>query len=200
MKNSSKKQKIISGVLFIGLLIGFIFVGTRDYKIKEPDQHKVFSNEYKIVPTDNVFVYSNSTKISNILKNGTGIIFFGFNKNEYSGYYAKLLNEVAIEKGIKEISYYDFYEDRKNLNGTYQNIVLLLGNYLQKDDLGKVNLVAPSMVIVKDGKILYYDAETSFVPALINVEDYWTDYNIGLKKASLSYMIDEYLMEETNGE
>ncbi|MBO5095850.1 MAG: hypothetical protein J6B98_03160 [Bacilli bacterium] len=199
MKNLSKKQKLISFILFIVLLGAFIFVGTRDYEIKEVDEHKVFSNEYKIVPNENVFVYVNSSKIYTSLKSGSSIIFFGFSKNEFSGHYAKIINEVATEKGIKEILYYDFYEDRENYNGTYESIVLLLEDYLNKNDLGKVDLVAPSMVVVKNGKILFYDEETAYTPVKINPDDYWNEYNVGIKKATLGYIFDEYL-EVFNGE
>lgn len=199
MKNLSKKQKLISFILFIVLLGAFIFVGTRDYEIKEVDEHKVFSNEYKIVPNENVFVYANSSKIYTSLKSGSSIIFFGFSKNEFSGHYAKIINEVATEKGIKEILYYDFYEDRENYNGTYESIVLLLEDYLSKNDLGKVDLVAPSMVVVKNGKILFYDEETAYTPVKINPDDYWNEYNVGIKKATLGYIFDEYL-EVFNGE
>ena len=199
MKNLSKKQKLISFILCIVLLGAFIFVGTRDYEIKEVDEHKVFSNEYKIVPNENVFVYANSSKIYTSLKSGSSIIFFGFSKNGFSGHYAKIINEVATEKGIKEILYYDFYEDRENYNGTYESIVLLLEDYLSKNDLGKVDLVAPSMVVVKNGKILFYDEETAYTPVKINPDDYWNEYNVGIKKATLGYIFDEYL-EVFNGE
>ncbi len=199
MKNLSKKQKLISLVLFVLLLGGFIFVGTRDYQIETKDEHKIFSNEFKIVPEQNLFVYSNSTEVYNVLKSGSAVIFFGFNKNEFSGYYAKMINEVAQEVGIKEILYYDFYEDRENRSGTYESIVLTLENYLQKNDLGVVDLVAPSMVVVKNGKIFYYDAETSYTAVKLSPEDYWTEYNVGLKKSTLNYIFGEYL-EVNNGE
>lgn len=196
MKNLSKNKKIISLILFIFLLGGFIFVGTREYEIEQVDEHEVFSEEYNLVPEQNLFVYSNSTKIYNTLKNGSAVIFLGFNKNVFSGHYAKIINEVAQESGIKEILYYDFYEDRENHNGTYESIVLYLENYLNKNDKGKVDLVAPSMIIVKNGKILYYDEETAYTAANITPKDYWTDYNLGLKKATLKYIFNEFIGTE----
>lgn len=193
MKNLSKKQKIFSLIIFIFLLGAFIYVGTRDYKLKETDEHKIFSQEYPVVPKKNVFVYANGSKIYNAIKNDNAIIFFGFKQNDFSGAYAKMLNEVAIEVGVKEILYYDFYEDRKNNNGTYESIVLMLENYLNKNDLGETNLVAPSMLVVKDNQILYYDEETAYTSSNISPEDYWCDYNIGLKEATLNYVFTEYM-------
>ncbi len=198
MKDLSKKQKICYFVIFVLLLIGFIIIGTRDYTIEEMEEQNVFNLEYNMVPSKNVFVYSNSTKIYNALRNNDAIIFFGFSKNEFSGYYAKIINEVSLEIGIKEILYYDFYEDRKNNNGTYESIVLFLQDYLKKNDIGKVDLVAPSMVIIKNGKIIYYDEETAYTYAKMTPSDYWTDYNINLKKATLRYVFNEYL-EDNNG-
>lgn len=193
MKNLNKKNKVVSLIAFITLLGAFIYVGTKDYKVLEVDEHKIFSNEYPEVPNKNVFVYSNSTKVYNKLKNDNAIIFFGFSKNEFSGAYAKILNEVAIESGIKEILYYDIHEDRENNNGTYESIVLLLKSYLHKNDLEEVNLVAPSMVVVKRGQIIYYDEETAFSLAPLKPGDYWNEYNTDLKKATLKYVFEKYM-------
>ncbi len=193
MKNLTKKQKTISLVLLIMLLIAFIVVGTRDYKIQEVNEHKIFSEEFKEVPVDNVFKYANSSKIYNAINKGEALIFFGFNENEFSGSYARILNEVAQENGIKEILYYDFYEDRKNNNGTYESIVKYLEMYLTKNDLGNVELSAPSFVIIKDKNILYYDDETSRLLSYLTPKSYWTEYNEGLKKATFDVAIKTYL-------
>lgn len=193
MKNLTKKQKLISLLLFIILLIGFIVVGTRDYKIKETDEHQIFSDEFKEVPKENVFKYANSSKIYSSINKGDALIFFGFNENEFTGPYARILNEVAIQNNIKEILYYDFYEDRKNNNGTYESIVKYLETYLTKNDLGKIELSAPSFVIIKDKNILYYDDETSRVLSALTKDSYWTEYNEGLKKATLDTAFKAYL-------
>lgn len=199
MKNLSKTQKLISFILFIILLIAFIIVGNREYKRAEEDEHKVFSQEYKEVPHDNVFVYANSSKIYNILqKKEDAIIFLGFKQNDFTGYYAKIINEVAKEVGIKEILYYDFYNDRVNNNGTYESIVLKLESYLFKNDLGKMDLIAPSIIVIKNENIIYYDDETAYIKGNNTPKDYWTVYNVGLKKATLTYIFNEF-MEDING-
>lgn len=194
MKNLNKTQKIISLIIFIILLGAFIIVGSKEYKITEENEHKVFSNEYNVVPDDNVFAYANSSKIYNILQNKEdAIIFLGFKQNEFSASYAKLLNEVAKKTGVNEILYYDFYNDRNNNNGTYESIVLKLESYLYKTDLGKMDLVAPSMIVIKNKNIIYYDDETAYIKGNITPRDYWTEYNVGLKKATLTYVFNKFM-------
>lgn len=191
MKKLQKNK--ISLLLFIILLIGFIWVGTREYKTQEVDEHQIFSDEFKEVSKDNVFKYANASNVYNALNKGNALIFFGFNENEFTGKYASILNEAALENGISEILYYDFYEDRKNSNGTYESIVNYLKNYIYKDDLGQIHLAAPSFVIVKNKEILYYDEETAHVLSVLTPESYWTDYNVGLKKETLNAAFQNYL-------
>lgn len=200
MKNVNKTKKIFLLILFIILLILFIMVGSKDYSNLDKDEHKIFSQEFKEVPDENVFIYANSSKIYNVMQQMENkIIFFGFKQNEFSGHYAKILNEAAIVNGVDEILYYDFYKDREENNGTYESIVLFLKNHLNKNDIGKVDLVAPSMVVIKNKKIIYYDEETAYINGLITPGDYWTDYNSELKKKTLSYVFKDFKKGDLNG-
>lgn len=193
MKQNNNKKKIISIILFLILLGGFVYIGTRDYKDKETDEHKIFSKEFSGVDEKNIFKYINSTQANSAINSGNGIIFFGFSKNEFTGPYAAILNEVAMQCGIKEILYYDFYEDRKNNNGTYENIVNQLKTYLLKNDTGKIDIMAPSLLIIKNGEIQYYDDETSQTLSYVTPKSYWTEYNKGAKVAIFTEMFKQYL-------
>ena len=195
-------KKVISGIIFILLIFCFIYLGTRDYKVEEPKDNELFSTEYQEIDENNIFAYTNASKVYSALKNGSGIIFFGFKSNIWAGYYANILNDTAMSLGVDKIYYYDFYEDRKNHNGTYETIVELLDEYVVTLDDGTKNLYSPSMVIVKEGEIIAVNDDTAFMNGNITPEDYWTEEQINLEKIKLTNLINMYLgiNEETENE
>ena len=191
MKKTNKR--IIQIILFIIIIGAFIYIGSLDFSDKIDVDNEKFDHEYNNVNKDNVFKYTNALEVYNILKNGTGIIFMGFPDNEWSGYYANMLNEAAKQLEIKTILYYDFYEDRSNGNATYQSIVLKLNNYIQVLDDGVKNIYAPMLILVKDGKIIAVDNETSIIVGDIKPEDYWDELRKELKINNLKLMLNDYL-------
>ncbi len=186
-------QKVIYLIVFFLLIGAFIYLGRQNFSKKAPDDHEKFNTDYSLVDGNNVFEYSNSSKVRLIVRQGEGIIFFGTNKSNWANYYAKILNDVALSVGIEKIYYYDFIEDRTNHNGTYESIVELLTNSVLKDDLGKKNIYAPTLVIIKDGKVILYDDETSFMRASVTPENYWTNEKIEAKKTELMNSFFKYL-------
>ena len=185
-------KKILQGILFVAIIVGFIWIGTRDFDQKVVIDNERFDKEYENVSEENVFKYVNAGEVYSNLKD-SAIIFMGFPSNIWSGYYANILNEAAKNSGIKEILYYDFYEDRANHNATYQSIVLSLSNYLETLDDGGQEIYAPTLVIVKNGKIIAYDNETAINKGTITPEEYWDEYQSGLKYNNFMAMFREYL-------
>ena len=162
-------------IVFVIMISFFIYLGTKDYNTNIPDNVR-FANEYKEVSKNNIFVYASGEKINKLLSDGNGIIFLGFSSNIWSHYYANFLNEVAIENEIDKIYYYDFLRDRTINNRIYENIVKRLRNHLMLSDLGASDLAAPSVVIVKDGSVIYFNDEVQTIRGDIKPEDYFTDY------------------------
>lgn len=191
-----KKKKItwvIEILLFILIIIGFIYVGTRDFSSNVEVDSDKFDYDYACVSSDNVFTYVSATDVLAKLKNGSSIIFMAYPSNNWSCYYARILNDVAKESGITKIYYYDFYEDRENKNATYQSIVLRLSSYLKTLDTGKQDILAPSLLIIKNGQIIYFDDETSIISGNVSPDDYWDTYQEELKRDSLRTIFGEYL-------
>ena len=179
------------------LIIGaFIFIGTRDFTKKEILDNEKFDQEYQNVDKNNVFRYVNAAEVYANLKNGSSIIFMGYATNNWSGYYANILNEAAKESGIKEILYYDFYSDRKSQNATYQSIVLKLNNFITILDDGTENIYAPTLVVVRDGKIVQFDDETSLNRGKYTPQEYWDNNKKALKKNKFKLMFQDFLKEE----
>lgn len=192
---NKKVKRIFEGLLFILIIGAFIYIGSLDFSKEKTADKEKFDQEYKMVKSDNVFVYRNVQEINAILKNGTGIIFMGFPENIWSGYYANILNETAKQLGIKEILYYNFYEDRISKNATYQSIVLKLDKYLPTLDDGTKNIYAPTLIIVKNGEIIAFDSETSFITGSISPEEYWDSFQTSAKVTSFERYFKEYLSE-----
>lgn len=186
-------KRVIQGILFILIIGAFIFVGTRDFTKKEKVDNEKFDSEYSNVDKDNVFVYANIQDVYTKFKNGDVIIFMGFPSNKWSGYYASLLNTAAKETGIKEILYYDFKKDRESKNATYQSLVLRLNSYVYTIDTGRQDIYAPTLVIVKNGKVIYFDNETAIMKGNVNPEEYWSENKKLMQINKFKLMFNDYL-------
>jgi predicted bacteriocin transport accessory protein len=138
-----------------------------------------FHNEYSGVDVDNVFVYKNIDDIINILEHGTGVVYLGYPECPWCQAYVKYLSESAKNAGLEKIYYFNIKEDRSSNSDKYQQIVKLLGDNLQYDDEGNKRVYVPDVTIVKDGKIIGHDCETSKdTGGLKNPSDYWTEEKI----------------------
>ena len=83
----------LQGILFILIILGFIYVGTRDFTKKVVVDNEKFDQDYVNVSKDNVFKYVNAQDVYTRIRSGDAIIFMGFPQNKWSGYYANVLNE-----------------------------------------------------------------------------------------------------------
>ncbi len=167
-------QKVLYFICFTFLIVAFIYLGTRNYHVKELPDNELFYRDYPNVGLDNSYQVLSAVETLSLLSNGTGVIFFGFPENSWSGMVAEMLNEASKEVDYPVISYFNFYDERESYNENYKDILQKLSDYLVLDDMGTKRLYAPTVVGVINGKIIYYDAETTFVKNKMSVEDYWT--------------------------
>lgn len=187
----NKTQMVIYIILFCLLIYGFIYLGKKDYKVKVSDNER-FSSEFSLVSKDNVFKYVNATDARMVAKGAKGIVLFGTN-NDWVNYYAYIVDKVAKEVGIEEIYYYDFIKNRKDNNGTYEDIVKTLSNYVTYNDKGVAEIYAPSLLIVSNDKVILFDSETSFVKGDILPNAYWNSEKIAEKENQIREAFIKYL-------
>lgn len=162
-------------LLYLGIIGIFIFIGTRDYKVKSyNNDHERFSYEYKNIPENNCFEYLNSTELIELLKNGTGLIFMGDALNEWSETYAKYLYEASKTYNIDKIYYYDARKVKELKNSNYYAIINELDGNLITTDTSNDNLFTPSLYAVKNGEIIFYDNTSSVVKNNENPTSFWT--------------------------
>lgn len=194
MKNKMIR-KIISFFLFIVMLWLFIYLGTKDYSVTITD-NVIFANEYKDISKNNLFVYAKEYEILDILNGKSGIIFMGFPSNIWSHYYADYLNEICKLNAIDKIYYYDFKKDREINNREYLSIVNKLADYLYVSDTLNMDLFAPTILIVKNGEILYFDDSIRELKGKQSPEEYFTDYRKNMLMAAIDNALKEYLEGE----
>ena len=187
----SKTQMVIYIIIFCLLIYAFIYLGKKEYKVELPDNEK-FSSMFSMVSTDNVFKIVNATEARMVSRGAKGIVLFG-TENEWVNYYAYIVNKIAKEVGIEEIYYYDFTKNRKNNNGTYEDIVKNLSNYVTYNDKGVAEIYAPSLLVVSKDEVLLFDSDTSFIKGKTTPSTYWNSFTQGEKEQNLRAVFTEYL-------
>lgn len=152
-----------------------------------------FHNDYKTISKDNVYEYATYTNVIDTLKEGTGIIYLGFPACSLCKEIVPVLNEVAKEKDVKSILYYNFRDIRDNNTDEYQALAKLLSDYIKEDDEGNKRISAPTIIFVNKGNIvgIYIGTIKS------DSEEIMTDEEKNNLKQNLSSLVDKMLIEQT---
>lgn len=188
--NIKNKKLLGLGLCALSIIILIIIMVVRISKNNIRDNEK-FANEYTDVAKNNVFIYKDIKEIIKILENGTGVVYFGFPESTWAQIYTPILNDAAKENGIERIYYYNIKNIRSKNTSEYQKLVKILKNYLSKDDEGNKRIYVPDVYIVKDGKILSHNNETSIMINDIEPKEYWTDSKKQELKTTLKAMMNE---------
>lgn len=165
-------------ILFLVCIFLFILIGQFITKEESLNNGEKFNSLYNLVPQDNLYEFVDATKVLQIINGKTGVILMGFHQNEWMNMYAFILDREAKLAGIDKIYYYDFHKDRDESNGTYETIVNKLKVYAPVNDEGLQDLWAPTVVIVKNGEVIAYFDEVSFMKGTVTPEIYYTEDKI----------------------
>lgn len=189
----NKTQMIIYTLTFIVCIILFIVIGKTNFQKHIDTEAEQFSSIYNLVEDDNLFHFSNANEVLTILNGRSGIILLGFPLNEWTNYYADILDDVSKELDVDKIYYYDFLKDRDESNGTYETIVNKLSVYVTVDDEGRKDLHAPTVIVVKDGEIIGYFDDTAIIKGTVTPEIYYTEYQKDITYEGFKTAITEYM-------
>lgn len=165
-------RKIIYAIIFAAMIFSFIYLGNKyagNSEIKILD----INDFYKDIEKENFKVIKGGKFIS-LFKKGKHIILIGNSKSEYSKKYISEINSIIKELNLKDVYYYDIINDKAQANSNYYQILELLDGYLITTDTSEKNLLSPSLYIIDNGKVKYYNVETSAMKNTDTVEDYWT--------------------------
>lgn len=144
------------GALLLTFLL--VLVGCSSVKVtKVNDDNETdalrFYKEYPLVKENNVYKYTTYDNVIELITEGSGVIYLGFPTCPWCKELTPILNEVAKEKSVKEVFYYNFKDIRENNTDEYKKLVTLLSEYIGEDKEGNKRISAPSTIFVKNGKI-----------------------------------------------
>ena len=178
-------------VILIGVII-FLLVGNNKEEENVLSDAARFSQEYTLVDENNKFVYADIDEVIDILEDGTGIVYLGFPECKWCQQYVVYLNEIAKDRGISKIYYYNIREDREKNTKDYQKIVSLLKEYLEEDEDGNPRVYVPAVTFMSNGKILGFDDETAYdTKGYDDPSEYWTDKTVENLKDRLNSYLDK---------
>ncbi len=192
MKN--KGIIITMGIIIVILvaIIIFLLVGNKNEEQTVKSDAEKFSEEYTLVDKDNKFRYANIDEVIDTLEDGTGVVYLGFPECKWCQQYTVYLNELAKDRNIPEIMYYNIREDRQDNTKNYQIIVNLLKDYLPEDEEGNPRVYVPAVIFMSNGKILGFDDETAYdTKGYDEPSEYWTKERVDNLKDKLNSYLDK---------
>lgn len=191
-------KRLIQFVIFSVLIAAFIYLGSKDYREKIKNKNKSETASNVLIDGDTLFVKANHSKILSKLSSSSSsfILYTCTDDNKLCPKYGMLINDVLKNYDVEDIYYYDFKQDRKNNNGTYQKIVSKLESYLITDDYGKQNLRAPSIYFIKNGEVYSYDDSLAFHRGKNDIKDLWNDKVKEEKREYLISVMEGYILHE----
>lgn len=165
-------RKIIYAIIFAAMIFSFIYLGNK-YAGNSEIRVLDINDFYKNIEKENFEVIKGGKFIS-LFKKGKHIILIGNSKSEYSQKYISEINSIIEELQLKDVYYYDIINDKAQANSNYYQIIELLDGYLITTDTSEKNLLSPSLYIIDNGKVKYYNIETSAMKNTDTVDKYWT--------------------------
>ena len=194
-----KDKKILLGIIgliLIAAIVIVILVVRENKKIEYREDALKFEEEYEVlnnkgndyndklyleldISKENIIEYATEEEIVEILKDGDGIIYFGFPNCPWCRAMINPLLETAKENNVKKIYYLNIYDIRdtyevenkkvlrtKEASDNYYKILDELSEYLSDysvtDAKGKEyatgvkRLYAPTVVMVKNGEVVAF--------------------------------------------
>ena len=189
-----KKKFIIVGIVALVITLICVYGYSRDnirFKMSyEVNNNMEYSNGKKIkvsIPLDNRVKYIGSEKLLKILKEGTGVIYFGYSTCPWCRNAIPILIDSIKENDIKTLYYVDTHEiDLENIS---DELYEKLDPYLKEDEDGNKRLAVPDVYVVKNGEIKGHHLGT--------VESYKNPY-LGMnddQKEELKKIYDDLIKE-----
>ena len=172
----------------------FIYLGNKyagNSEIKTQD----ITDYYKNIDKDNFNVIRGGKFIS-LFKKGKHVIVIGNSTSEYSKKYIQEINKIIEKNNITNINYYDIVNDKAQGNSNYYQLIELLDGYLITTDMTNSNLLSPSLYIIDNGKVKYYNIETSAMKNTDKVSDYWTSEKELEFEQNITEAINKYYLNK----
>lgn len=167
-------KKVVYAVLFIAMIGAFIYLSEK-YKSNADDPVRVITDYYDLKLDKDRYTIITGGGFINLIQHGRSIIIVGSKTSSWSKEFVKQLDIALTEAEVDQVYYYDINNDKSQKNSNYYKIKELLNGSLTTTDGSKSNLLAPSLYIIIDGEVKYYNVDTVAMKNTIQVEDYWKE-------------------------
>lgn len=151
-------------MIIVGLILVFIFgIGFYCYQNEnirfklsyEYINYMEYSNGKKIkvsIPLDNRIKYISEEELIDLLENGTGILYLGYNTCPWCRNSVPILIDTVRKNKINTIYYVDIH--KLDIGSIREELFQILDSYLEENDEGKKVLAVPDVYFLKDGNII----------------------------------------------
>ena len=191
-KTKSIIRNIIYIILFLLMATAFVYLSEKYASNSEPKIYTI--TDYYADNTNSYYEVVSGNKMINLLRNGHNIIFIGSSSSKYSQKYIEEIDKIFNNLKIDKVYYYDLNNDKYQQNSNYYKIRELLNGYLTTTDDSDNNLLAPSLYIVNNGTIEYYNTETSTMKNTADVESYWSYEQELIFQGEVTNAINKYYL------
>ena len=170
----------------------FVYLSEKYASNSEPKIYTI--TDYYADNTNSYYEVVSGNKMINLLRNGHNIIFIGSSSSKYSQKYIEEIDKIFNNLKIDKVYYYDLNNDKYQQNSNYYKIRELLNGYLTTTDDSDNNLLAPSLYIVNNGTVEYYNTETSTMKNTADVESYWSYEQELIFQGEVTNAINKYYL------
>lgn len=154
-------NKILKLIFPIGVvIITIIFTIVLCINIQMKD--KQFIEDYPQLKDENVIIkYTTIDEVLELIESKySGIIVYGFKQCPWCQAVVPYVNEIAIEKGYSNVLYLDIKDMRDNPDSLEKEKYNQLFNQISEKIGNPEKIFAPTITVLKDGKITSYSIGT----------------------------------------
>ncbi len=193
-KTKSIIRKIIYIILFLIMAVAFVYLSE---KYSNNSEKKVFViSDYYANNQNKYYEVVTGTKMISLIRNGKNIIFIGDSNSPYSQKYIEEIDKIFNNLKIDKVYYYDLNNDKSQQNSNYYEIRELLEGNLTTTDSDDSNLLAPSLYIINNGKVLYYNTDTVAMKNTVTIESYWSNEQELIFQGEITNALNKYYLNK----
>ena len=193
-KSKSIIRKIIYFILFGLMIFAFIYLSEK-YKDNSVEKIPTIKDYYTNID-EKSFKVKRGGEVIQVIKNGKQLLLIGNSSKETSKKYIEEIEIILKELEIENANYYDLRSDKEQKNSNYYEIRNLLEGYLSSSDTSDMNLLSPSFYIIDNGKVQYYNTDTTIMRNTDKLENYWTEEKEIEFRAEITAAINKYYLNK----
>lgn len=155
MSNKFKEIFLIVGAIIITLTFMFVILFSTDM---EPNQ---IVKDYTTLREDTIIRYTSADEVLSLMDNEySGIIVYGFKECPWCQAVISYVDEIAKEKGYKEVLYLDIRDMRDNEESQDREKYLQIYENIKDKIDNPVKIFAPTITVMSKGEVVSYSIGT----------------------------------------